>query len=378
MSKPDYYEFLGVEKDASEREIKKAYRKAAMEYHPDQNPDDPEAERKFKLASEAYDVLTDPEQRRIYDQFGHEGLEQNAGAGGGRGGRRGGGPGFSSIDEVFDEFGDIFGDVFGFGGRGRGRGGRQRGADLRYDLEIEFEEAAFGTTKTVELPKHVECEDCGGSGAKPGTSPVECSACGGAGQVRHSQGFFTLTSSCPQCNGEGEIIREKCRECGGQGVIEQTREVSVEVPAGVDDGTRLRLRGEGQSGEQGGRSGDLYVFLHVQPSDTFRREGTDLHLDVDISFIQAILGCEIEIPTLEETRDLTVQPGTQHGDTIRLRNEGIQNVRGTSRGDLVAHIRIEIPTDLTDEQRELLEEYAEISDVDYEKGFFEKIKERIS
>lgn len=372
MSKPDYYEFLGVDRDASEREIKKAYRKAAMEYHPDQNPDDPEAEKNFKLASEAYDVLTDPEKRRIYDQFGHEGLEQGAA----RGGRRGG-PGFSSIDEVFDEFGDIFGDVFGFGSRGR-RGRRNQGADLRYDLELEFEEAAFGTTKTIELPKRVDCDNCDGSGAKPGTSPTECSACGGAGQVRHSQGFFTLASTCPQCNGRGETIREKCSKCRGQGVIEETREVSVDIPAGVDDGTRLRLRGEGQSGGQGGRSGDLYVFLDVQPSETFERDGADLHLDVELSFVQAILGCEVEIPTLDGTRDLTVRPGTQHGDTIRLRNEGIQKIRGSGRGALVATIEIELPTELTDEQRELLEEYAELSDVDIKKGFFDRIKEKIS
>ena len=369
MSKPDYYEVLGVSKDASEREIKKAYRKAAMEHHPDQNPDDPDAEKNFKLAAEAYDVLTDPEKRRIYDQFGHEGLK--GGAARGRGGARG--PGFSSIDEVFDQFGDIFGDVFGFGRRG---GGRRRGADLRYDLELEFEEAAFGTTKTIEIPSHVECDNCEGSGAKPGTSPDTCSACGGTGQVRHSQGFFTLTSSCPQCEGQGQTIEEKCSECGGRGVVEETREVSVEVPAGVDDGTRLRLRSEGQKGD-GGRDGDLYVFLHVQPSETFERDGADLHVDANVSFVQAILGCDIDIPTLEDTEEVTIKPGTQHGDTLRLRNKGIAQIRGRGRGDLIAHVKVDIPTELTSEQRELLEEYADLADVDIKKGFFEKIKDKI-
>ena len=373
MSKPDYYEVLGVSEDASEREIKKAYRKAAMENHPDQNPDDPEAEKRFKLASEAYEVLSDSEQRRIYDQFGHEGLK---GAGGGRRGR-GGGPGFSSIDEVFDQFGDIFGDVFGFGGRGRG-GGQRRGADLRYDMELEFEDAAFGTTKTIELPKHVECETCEGSGAKPGTSANTCTACGGAGQVRHSQGFFTLTSTCPECGGRGEQIDEKCPDCRGRGIKEETREVKVEIPAGVDDGTRLRLRGEGQAGEQGTPSGDLYVFLNIKPSDTFERDGSDLRLDVNISFVHAILGCDVEIPTLEDTFDLTIPPGTQHGSEIPLKNKGIERIRGRGRGRLIATVKIDIPTDINKKQQELLYEYAEVSDIDIKKSFWDKLKDKVS
>jgi molecular chaperone DnaJ len=377
MSKPDYYEVLGVSKDASEDEIKKAYRKAAMENHPDQNPDDPEAEKQFKLAAEAYDVLSDPEKRKVYDQYGHEGLQGSAGRRGGRGGRGGRRQGFSSIDEVFDQFGDIFGDVFG-GGMGGGRGRRDRGADLRYDMELEFEEAAFGTTKEVEIPSRVECDNCNGSGAKPGTSPTSCRTCDGRGQVRQSQGFFTLASTCPQCNGRGEIIEDKCTECGGKGVVEETREVKVEVPAGVDDGTRLRLTGEGETGQSGARSGDLYVFLHVQPHETFEREGADLHVDVDISFVQAILGADVEVPTLKGNEEITIKPGTQHGDEFRLRNEGIEKIRGRGLGDLIATVNIDIPTDLKDEQRELLEEYAELSDVDIKKGFFEKIKDRVT
>jgi molecular chaperone DnaJ len=374
MSKPDYYDVLGVSRDASEREIKKAYRKAALENHPDRNPDDEEAEKKFKLASEAYEVLKDPQKRKIYDQYGHEGLEGAMG-GGGRGRRSA--QGFSSIDEIFNNFGDIFGDVFGGRGR-RGGGGAQRGADLRYDLTLEFEEAAFGTTKEIEIPYRVDCSTCDGSGAKPGTTPETCSTCGGHGQVRHSQGFFTLSSSCPDCGGSGEVIREKCPDCHGEGLVEDRRDVSVEVPPGVDSGTRLRLRGKGESGAKGGPDGDLYVFLEVEPSDTFSRDGDDLHVSRPISFVQAALGCEVEVPKLGgDSETVTLEPGTQHGDQKVLRNEGIQHVRGRGRGDLIVDIEIEIPTELSDKQRELLAEYAEVSDVDVAKGFFDKLKEKI-
>lgn len=377
MSKPDYYEVLGVSRDASQREIKRAYRKQAMENHPDQNPDDPEAEEKFKLASEAYEVLSDPEQKKIYDQFGHEGLE---GAGGGGGRSRGRGRGFTSLDEIFDQFGDIFGDVFnqggGFGNRRGGRGGRRRGADLRYDMELNFEEAVFGTTRTVEIPGKVECSECDGRGAEPGSSATQCSTCNGAGQVRHSQGFFTLTSTCPDCGGRGEVIDDPCDECGGDGVVQETREVEVDIPAGVDDGTRLRLGGKGEAGTEGGGSGDLYVFLHVKDSDDFTREGDDIHVHAEISFVQAALGCEVEVPALEdETREVTIPPGTQPGDEIPLRGEGVPHVRGSGRGRLVVHVDVTIPTELTDKQRELLAEFAEESDIEIKKGFFDKIKE---
>ncbi len=372
MSKPDYYEVLGVSQDASQDEIKKAYRKAAMDNHPDQNPDDPEAEKKFKLAAEAYDVLKDPQKRKVYDQYGHEGLERGGGGGGrGRGGAAAG-RGFGGIEDIFEQFGDIF----GFDRRGGGRS--QRGADVRYDLEIAFEDAAFGTTETLDIPTRSECDNCDGSGAKPGTSKTTCQTCDGRGQVQHSQGFFTLTSACPQCDGEGEMIPEKCAECGGEGVVQEEHEVEVEVPPGVDDGTRLRLRGEGQAGLSGASSGDLYVFLHVQPSETFERDGSDLHVNCEVSFVQAILGCKTDVPTLEGTEEVTIEPGTQHGDTVRLRNQGIQKVKGRGRGDLIVTVTIDIPTELSKEQRDLLKEYAEVSDISIEKGFFEKVKDSFS
>jgi molecular chaperone DnaJ len=374
MSKPDYYEVLGLSQDASQREIKRAYRKQAMENHPDQNPDDPKAEEKFKLASEAYEVLSDPEQKKVYDQFGHEGLEGAGRGGGGRG--RGRGRGFTSLDEIFDQFGDIFGDVFEGGRRGGRGGGRRRGADLRYDMEVSFEEAVFGTSRTVEIPGRVECSTCDGEGASPGSSATQCSTCGGAGQVRHSQGFFTLTSSCPDCGGRGEVIDDPCEDCGGKGVVEETREVEVDIPGGVDDGTRLRLGGKGEAGTEGAGSGDLYVFLHVKDSDDFRREGDDLHVDAEISFVQAALGCEVDVPTLEDgTKEVTIPPGTQPGDEIPLRGEGVPHVRGSGRGRLVVHVDVTIPTELTEKQRELLAEFAEESDIDIKKGFFDKIKE---
>ncbi len=372
MSKRDYYEVLGVSKGATGKELKKAYRKLAMKHHPDRNPGDSDAEQKFKEASEAYEVLSDPDKRALYDQFGHEGL-RGAGAGGP-------GAGFDSMDDIFSQFGDIFGDMFGFGGQRR-RGGPRRGADMRYDLELSFEEAAFGTSKKLTIPRHVECETCDGSGAKPGTSPTTCATCKGRGQVHHRQGFFTLSSTCPHCKGSGEQISDPCTECGGKGKTRVDREVEVQVPAGVDSGTRLRLRQEGESGSRGAPPGDLYVFLQVQPSETYERDGADLHLRKEISFVQAALGCEIEVPTLEDDAEetITVEPGTQHGDTKVLKNEGIAKIQGSGRGNLTVHFDVKIPTKLSKKQRELLEAFAEDADIPFKSGgFFKKMKEKLS
>jgi molecular chaperone DnaJ len=348
MSKRDYYEVLGVSRDADERTMKKAYRKLAMKYHPDRNPGDTDAEAAFKEAAEAYEVLSNPEMRARYDRFGHEGL---------RGG--GGGAGFHSVDDIFSQFGDIFGDFFGFGGRRQRRDGPQRGADLRYDMELTFEEAAFGTSREIEVPRHTTCETCSGSGAKPGTEPKRCGTCGGSGQMHHSQGFFTLTSTCPECRGQGTIIAERCPDCSGAGVIEETRQVSVKIPAGVDDGTRLRLRGEGEAGRRGGPTGDLYVFLHVKASDVFQRRDADLHIEAKVSAIHAALGGTIIVPTLGEPREVEVAPGTQYGDRVVLRNEGIQHVNRSTRGDIVVHFNVVTPTDLGEEQLQRLREFAE-------------------
>ncbi len=367
MNKRDYYEVLGVSKDASDKELKRAYRKLAMQYHPDRNPDNPEAEQKFKEASEAYEVLSDAEKRARYDRFGHEGL------------RGGGRAGFNDMDDIFNQFGDIFGDMFGFGGGRRRRGGPQRGADMRYDLELSFEEAAFGTTKELTIPRHVDCETCDGSGAKPGTSPTTCETCQGRGQVHHRQGFFTLSSTCPHCNGEGEIISDPCPDCNGEGKTKVERQVEVTIPAGVDAGTRLRLRQEGENGSRGAPRGDLYVFLHVQESEHFQRDGADLHHKKEISFVEAALGADISVPTLEDEQEITISPGTQHGDTKILKNEGLAKLRGSGRGNLIVHFDITIPTDLSKRQRELLEEFAELSDIDVKSaGFFKKMKEKLS
>ncbi len=348
MSKRDFYEVLGVSRDVDERELKKAYRKLAMKYHPDRNPGDTDAEASFKEAAEAYEVLSNPEMRARYDRFGHEGL---------RGG--GGGAGFHSVDDIFSQFGDIFGDFFGFGGRQQRRSGPQRGADLRYDMELEFEDAVFGTAREIEVPRHSTCETCSGSGAKPGTEPKTCGTCNGTGQMHHSQGFFTLTSTCPECRGQGKVIADPCNDCSGKGVVEEVREVSVKIPAGVDHGTRLRLRGEGEAGARGGPPGDLYVFLHVRESEVFTRRDSDLHIEVPISAIQAALGGTITIPTLGEPRSVDIAPGTQYGDRLVLRNEGIQHVNRSTRGDIVAHFNVQTPTELTEEQRDLLTQFAE-------------------
>ncbi|MBI4382820.1 MAG: molecular chaperone DnaJ [Nitrospinae bacterium] len=358
MTKRDYYEILNVSRDASETEIKKAYRQLAIKFHPDKNPDNKEAEDKFKEASEAYEVLRDPEKRRVYDQFGHDGLK-------GQGFR-----GFQGFEDIFSSFGDIFSDFFG--------GGRPAtGADLRLDLTIDFTEAAFGTHKEVEINKHVECKTCRGSGCKPGTSPRACSTCRGTGQVIRTQGFFSMSSTCPQCRGAGQIIADPCKSCRGEGRVPERKKVSVSIPAGVDEGSRLRLRGEGEAGPIGAQPGDLYVFLHVEAHEFFHRDGYDIHARMPISFSQAALGAEIEVPLLDgKSKTISIPAGTQSGENHRIPGAGIPHVRGHGRGDQILHFIVETPRKLTKRQKELFQELAEIDGKPIKeilKGFFQKL-----
>ncbi|WP_341707284.1 molecular chaperone DnaJ [Halopseudomonas sp.] len=346
MSKRDYYEVLGVEKGASEAELKKAYRRLAMKFHPDRNPDDENAEEKFKEATEAYEVLTDANKRAAYDQYGHAGVDPNMG--GGAGGF-GGGANFSDI------FGDVFGDIFG-GGGGRGRSSVQRGSDLRYTLELDLEEAVRGTTVTIRVPTLVGCETCDGSGAKKGTTPTTCTTCGGHGQVRMQQGFFSVQQTCPRCHGTGKMITDPCKDCHGNGRVEKQKNLSVKVPAGVDTGDRIRLAGEGEAGVNGGPAGDLYVVVSVREHKIFERDGKNLYCEVPISFVDAALGGELEVPTLDGRVKLKIPEGAQTGKLFRLRGKGVTPVRGGSPGDLLCRVVVETPVNLTKRQRELLEE----------------------
>ena len=347
MSKRDYYEVLGVEKGASEAELKKAYRRLAMKYHPDRNPDDENAEEKFKEATEAYEVLTDANKRAAYDQYGHAGVDPSMG--GGAGGFGGGGANFSDI------FGDVFGDIFG-GGGGRGRSSVQRGSDLRYTLELDLEEAVRGTTVTIRVPTLVACETCDGSGAKKGTTPTTCTTCGGHGQVRMQQGFFSVQQTCPRCHGTGKMITDPCKDCHGNGRVEKQKNLSVKVPAGVDTGDRIRLAGEGEAGVNGGPAGDLYVVVSVREHKIFQRDGKNLYCEVPISFVDAALGGELEGPTLDGRVKLKIPEGAQTGKLFRLRGKGVTPVRGGSAGDLLCRVVVETPVNLTKRQRELLEE----------------------
>ncbi|MGQ9628795.1 MAG: molecular chaperone DnaJ [bacterium] len=355
MAKRDYYDVLGVSKSATEDEIKRAYRKLAMKYHPDRNPGDKTAEEKFKEASEAYEVLRDPQKRAQYDQFGHVGV----GAGEPGGGFGGFGPGMD-----FGDFGDIFSDIFDIFGGGFGRTATrkasavQHGADLRYDLEITLEQAAKGFKTEIRIPRYEACPVCHGTGASEGTGVRTCPVCNGRGQVRYSQGFFSISRTCERCGGEGTIIEEPCRECGGSGRVHRTRSVEINVPPGVDTGSRLRIRGEGEAGARGGRPGDLYVVIHVKPHPIFKREENDLHCDVTISMVQAALGDEIEVPTLSGRVKMRIPPGTQPGKVFRLRGHGIPSIHGAGRGDEHVHINVEIPTKLNRRQRDLLREFA--------------------
>ena len=346
MAKRDYYEVLGVSRSASADEIKKAYRRLAMKHHPDRNKDDSGSDGKFKEVKEAYEVLHDSDKRAAYDRFGHDGL-RGAGMGG---------PGGFSAEGFSDIFGDVFGDIFGGGGR---RGGPQvfRGADLGYELRLDLEHAVSGDTVTIDVPSQVSCDVCEGSGAKKGTTPAQCSTCGGAGQVRMQQGFFSIQQTCPACKGAGTMISDPCENCHGRGRVRKTRTLSVKVPAGVDDGDRIRLSGEGEAGRNGGPPGDLYVEIRVNPHKIFAREGADLSCEVPISFSTAALGGEVELPTLEGNVALKVPAGTQSGKVFRLRGKGVTTVRDPRKGDLFARVAVETPVNLTNDQKELLRKF---------------------
>lgn len=351
MAKRDYYEVLGVDRGASEQDIKKAYRRLAMKFHPDRNPDDAEAEEKFKEASEAAEVLLDAEKRSAYDQFGHAAVDGSAG-GGGFGGGFGGGS-FSSIFE------DVFGDIFGGGGGGR-RTGPNRGADLRYVLTLDLEQAVRGCNPKIKVPTLVDCAECLGSGAKKGTSPTDCVQCGGMGQVTARQGIFSIQQTCPRCRGQGKVITDPCTRCGGQGREQEQKTLSVKVPPGVDSGDRIRLAGQGEAGTRGGPPGDLYVQVEVREHDIFARNGEHLYCDVPISFVDAALGGELEVPTLDGRVNLKIPAETQTGKQFRLRGKGVDvtQVRGGGVGDLYCRITVETPVNLSARQKELLEEFA--------------------
>ena len=340
MAKRDYYETLGVSSDVSEGDLKKAYRRLAMKCHPDRNPGDAEAEVKFKELSEAYEVLSDTEKRTAYDRYGHDAFE--GGMGGPGGGFHGGGASFSDI------FGDVFGDIFGGAGPGgAGRSSVHRGSDLRYTLDLALEEAVFGIEKTIRVPRLAECDTCHGSGAKPGSSPKTCQTCNGQGQVRMQQGFFAIQQTCPRCQGQGKVVTDPCGDCRGQGRKEESKTLSVKIPAGVDTGDRVRLSGEGEAGISGGSSGDLYVQVNVKEHRIFKRDGKDLYCEVPISFTDAALGGELEVPTLNGRVMLKIPVGTQTGKLFRMRAKGVKPVRGGAQGDLMCRVMVETPVNLT-------------------------------
>ncbi len=362
-NKRDYYEILGVTKNASESELKKAYRQKAMQFHPDKNQGDKESEEKFKEAAEAYEVLKNPQKRNLYDRFGHEGL-------------KGSSVGFGGFDEVFSSFGDIFEDFFGMGGRrGQGRSGARQGADLRYDLKISFNDAAFGKELDVKVDKKAACTACNSTGSKPGTTPEQCSHCHGVGEVTRAQGFFSMTTTCPHCHGQGSAIKYPCKTCRGTGTVQEPKTIKVTIPAGVDNGTRLRLQGEGEPGKLGGPSGDLYVFLFVEAHDFFERDGHDIYCKVPISFSQATLGADVEVETLKDIYKLRIPSGTQSGAVFRLEGAGIQHLRGFGRGDQIISIYLKTPEKLSKRQDELFRELAEINGenvLEKTKGFFQR------
>jgi molecular chaperone DnaJ len=373
--KRDYYEVLGVSRDASEQEIKSAYRKLALQFHPDRNPGNHEAEEKFKEAAEAYSVLSDAQKRASYDRFGH------AGVGGAAGG------GFSGFDpNVFSDFSDILGDIFGFGdffgGARRGGARAQRGADLRYDLDLTFEEAAFGTTTKIKVPRHATCAECNGSGALKGSGPTTCTTCNGYGQVRFQQGFFSITRTCGQCHGTGQIIKNRCAVCHGEGLVVHEKTLELKIPAGVDNGAKLRISNEGDAGGKGGPAGDLYVVLNVQEHEFFERREHDLYCHVPVNFAQAALGTQIMIPTLEPGEEkLQVPAGTQTGSTFRIKGRGVSKRGGSARGDLFVTLDVVIPTKLTREQKDLLTKLASTIDTEnkpIKKKILERVKEIFS
>ena len=371
--KKDYYEVLGINKDASEEDIKKAYRKLAMKHHPDRNPDNPKAEEHFKEAKEAYETLSDGQKRAAYDQYGHAAFEAGGMGGGSPFGAGAGAGGF--------DFGDIFGDIFGGARGGAGRNSPHRGSDLRYNLEISLEEAARGAQKQIRIPTMEECEPCKGTGAKPGTSATTCQTCAGHGQVRMQQGFFSIQQTCPRCHGSGKQISSPCTSCHGAGKVKQHKTLEIKIPAGIDTGMRLRHSGHGEAGSNGAPSGDLYVEIHIRPHNVFQREGDDLHCEMPISFSTAALGGEIEIPTLDGKANIKIPAETQSGKIFRLRGKGIKGMRTNSHGDLNCHVVVETPSNLTERQKELLREFETISQQDTgrhnprAKSWMSKVKE---
>ncbi len=366
--KRDYYDVLGVERTASDREVKKAYRQLALKFHPDRNPNDREAEERFKEAAEAYAILSDADKRAMYDQYGHAGLGDGLGP---------------DLNDIFSSFGDIFADFFGFAGGGRqgNPNAPRRGSDLQMRMVVPFEYAVHGGERDVSVPREAECATCDGSGAKPGTSRQICRPCDGLGRVRHSQGLFTVQTACPQCGGVGSTIESPCGDCGGRGVTRETHSVAVKIPAGVETGNRLRLRGEGESGRRGGPPGDLYIHLEVESSGLFERDGADLHLPLPLHITQAALGAKIEIPTLDGTATVEAKAGTQHGDMRRLVGEGLPRVNGRrGRGDLFIHFQLEVPKKVSKRQRELLEELSAEFGVETSgrTGLFDRIRDLLS
>jgi molecular chaperone DnaJ len=375
-NKRDFYEVLGVARNASDDEIKKSYRKLAMKYHPDRNPDSKEAEEKFKEAKEAYEMLSDPQKKAAYDQYGHAGVDPNMGGGFG-----GGAQGFGGFS---DAFGDIFGDIFGAGGGG-GRGGRSgpqvyRGADLRYSMEISLEEAAHGHETQIRVPSWSNCEHCEGVGAEPGTKVETCSTCHGQGQVRMSQGFFSMQQTCPKCRGKGQFIPKPCKKCHGEGKVKQHKTLEVKIPAGIEDGMRIRSAGNGEPGVNKGPPGDLYVEIHIRAHSVFERDGDDLHCQMPISFTTACLGGEIQVPTLAGKASFDIPEGTQTGRTFRLRGKGIKGLRSSLPGDLYIHVQVETPVKLSDDQKTLLKKFDESLKAGghkhspQEKGWFDRVK----
>jgi molecular chaperone DnaJ len=368
--KADYYETLGVARSADEKELKSAFRKLAMQFHPDKNPGDADAEHRFKEIGEAYETLKDPQKRAAYDRFGHAAFEN--------GGMNGGGGGFGGAGGFADIFEDIFGEMMG-GSRQRRSGGRERGADLRYNMEITLEEAYTGKTAQIRVPTSITCDECSGSGAKIGTQPVTCGTCSGSGRVRAAQGFFSIERTCPTCHGRGQIIKDPCPKCSGQGRITEERALSVNIPAGIEDGTRIRLTGEGEAGLRGGPSGDLYIFLSLKPHEFFQRDGADLYCKVPISMTTAALGGQFEVATLDGTQTrVKIPDGTQNAKQFRLKGKGMPVLRQPAMGDLYIQIAIETPQNLNKRQRELLEEFERISSQDnspQSSGFFARMKD---
>jgi molecular chaperone DnaJ len=366
MAKRDYYEVLGVNRDASDEDIKKAYRKLAMKHHPDRNPDNPKSEEHFKEAKAAYEVLSDPKKRSAYDSYGHAGVDATMGAGAGAG-------------SFADAFGDIFGDIFG--GNRQGRSNVFRGADLRYNLEITLEQAAHGFETKIRIPTMTQCETCKGSGAKPGTQPVTCTTCNGQGQVRMTQGFFSIQQTCSRCHGTGKMIPTPCATCGGSGRVKQQKTLAVKIPPGVDEGDRVRLTGEGEPGVNGGPAGDLYVQVHIKQHSVFQRDHDDLHCEMPVSFATAALGGDVDVPTLDGSARIKVPTETQSGKTFRLRGKGIKGVRSHAPGDLFCHVVVETPVNLTERQKEILREFEAITQKDAgrhnprAKSWFDRVKE---